>query len=300
MWCAKCQAEVAAEVAADNRRIRCASCGSEIDAAPGLRTSEKTREARELLQRWSSSRLLEPAAAATDSAEPTASVPTADAPPQIAAADPAAKLSALAPAKGARRFDKPHSAAAAPHETPAPQHVNIARPPVRERRAATSEPAAAATDSAPLPPRTHAAHAAVPPPHTVDVQSAIIHDEPRATNWLAACGQLLAYAGVLGLTVGSTLVVWGHFGGAEQQHYTPNGWLVATAGQMLLFLGVVTMVSGGLEQTTEEVRRRVERLNDRLARIEHTLRHQPPRETARLAEPHEHAPTAANEHRAAA
>ena len=62
------------------------------------------------------------------------------------------------------------------------------------------------------------------------------------------------------------MVLWGYFGGPES--YTPTGWLLASAGQMLLFLGVVTLVSGGMEQTTHEVSRRIEFLGDQLIRIE--------------------------------
>ena len=44
--------------------------------------------------------------------------------------------------------------------------------------------------------------------------------------------------------------------------------LLATAGQMLLFLGVMTLISGGMEQTTHEVTQRIERLGDHIIRIE--------------------------------
>ena len=81
-------------------------------------------------------------------------------------------------------------------------------------------------------------------------------------------GQLLAYAGVGVLTVGTALVLWGHFGGPPQ--YAPTGWLVATAGQMLLFLGVVTLISGGMQQTTHEVTSRVEYIGSLMLRYEQT------------------------------
>ncbi len=79
---------------------------------------------------------------------------------------------------------------------------------------------------------------------------------------------MLAYAGVLALTVGAAFVLMGYFGGPRWQSYTPTGWLITTTGQMLLFLGVVTLVSGGMEQTTEEVARRIDRLGQRIIRIE--------------------------------
>ena len=95
--------------------------------------------------------------------------------------------------------------------------------------------------------------------------------EPSASSgWTAAAGQLLAYAGVLGLTAGACMVVWSYFGGPAS--YAPTGWLIATAGQMLLFFGVITLVSGGLEQTTEQVNKRIEQLGDHIIRIEQAAR----------------------------
>ncbi len=66
------------------------------------------------------------------------------------------------------------------------------------------------------------------------------------------------------------MVIWSYFGGPA--NYAPTGWLLATAGQMLLFFGVVTLVSGGLEQTTEQVNRRIEQLGDHIIRIEQAAR----------------------------
>ncbi len=66
------------------------------------------------------------------------------------------------------------------------------------------------------------------------------------------------------------MVVWSYFGGPA--NYAPTGWLLATAGQMLLFFGVVSLVSGGLEQTTEQVNKRIEQLGDHIIRIEQAAR----------------------------
>lgn len=66
------------------------------------------------------------------------------------------------------------------------------------------------------------------------------------------------------------MAVWSYFGGPAS--YAPTGWLLATAGQMLLFFGVVTLVSGGLEQTTEQVNKRIEQLGDHIIRIEQAAR----------------------------
>src|ERR1700735_3207673 len=60
MWCPNCKADVAAEVGADNRRVRCATCGSEITASAAFTGLAKTREARDLLERWASERRIDP------------------------------------------------------------------------------------------------------------------------------------------------------------------------------------------------------------------------------------------------
>lgn len=88
----------------------------------------------------------------------------------------------------------------------------------------------------------------------------------KSSKWVSLVGQIFAYVGVGGLTVGTSLVLMGYFGGPAS--YITTGWLVATAGQMLLFLGVVTLVSGGMEQTTQEVARRIDTIGERLVRIE--------------------------------
>jgi sulfite exporter TauE/SafE len=103
-----------------------------------------------------------------------------------------------------------------------------------------------------------------------DIQSSLLETDRRKTNWTYVLGQLMAYAGVALLTVGSTLVLWGYFGGPAS--YAPTGWLTTMAGQMILILGVVTLVSGGMEQTNEDVRVRIERLGERMIRIEQIAR----------------------------
>lgn len=88
----------------------------------------------------------------------------------------------------------------------------------------------------------------------------------RRSNLTSVTGQFLAYLGVLGLTIGTAMVIYGHFGGYSQ--YTPTGWLVTTVAQMMLFLGVINLVSGGMEQTNTDVSQRMEYLGAQLMRIE--------------------------------
>ena len=89
---------------------------------------------------------------------------------------------------------------------------------------------------------------------------------PRRSNLTSITGQFLAYLGVLGLTIGTAMVIYGHFGGYSE--YTPTGWLVTTVAQMLLFLGVINLVSGGIEQNNDDVSRRINSLGEQLLRIE--------------------------------
>ncbi len=88
----------------------------------------------------------------------------------------------------------------------------------------------------------------------------------RRSNFTSMTGQFLAYLGVLGLTIGTAMVIYGHFGGYSD--YTPTGWLVTTVAQMMLFLGVINLVSGGMEQTNDEVSQRINTLGEQLFRIE--------------------------------
>lgn len=88
----------------------------------------------------------------------------------------------------------------------------------------------------------------------------------KRSNVASMTGQFLAYVGVLGLTVGTAIVIYGHFGGVSE--YTPTGWLVTTVAQMMLFLGVINLVSGGIEQNNEDVSTRINTLGEQLMRIE--------------------------------
>ncbi|MFM7059533.1 MAG: hypothetical protein ACKO2P_21680 [Planctomycetota bacterium] len=89
---------------------------------------------------------------------------------------------------------------------------------------------------------------------------------PPRSNFTTVIGQGLAYIGVIALLIGTSLVILGHFGG--ESDYTPTGWLITTVAQMLLFLGIINLVSGGMEQHNDEVARRIHSLSEHLIRIE--------------------------------
>lgn len=349
MWCGKCQADVAAEVSPDNQRVFCTNCGallSTIDLPPtrpvAERLGDRTKDARELLQRWSSGQVLDPFGPVTKVPSPPSAIGSIADPASGVASAPRSSVTS----PDHRGADATPFASDSPVATESPSPAIPSVPevkrdlfgepvlsPIANPLAASSEPSwptvtpnlnplatpAEATSSAPVtipspfvtaaPPTTfYRVDAAHPADHFTGAKKAIApseesagpfaskapapetkreprrpmlwfptwdpavwRSEPSTTgNWSSMAGQFLAYAGVLGLTAGACLVVWSYFGGPA--NYAPMGWLLATAGQMLLFFGVVTLVSGGLEQTTEQVNKRIEQLGDHIIRIEQAAR----------------------------
>lgn len=183
---------------------------------------------------------------------------------------------------------RPHFSAVAGDEEvsePAPvaeQLVSLAPEPVAAIAPEPPVPAAAA----PVPPRreapapepvaqvTRVVHRRLDPPHEAsgrphfDLQTFLSQDARKPGRSESIWGQVLAYLGVGLITVGTTLLLWGWFGQAPK--YVPTGWLICTIGQMMLLLGVTTLISGGLQQSSHEVTRRVEYLGDRILRFEHS------------------------------
>jgi hypothetical protein len=159
------------------------------------------------------------------------------------------------------RIDAAHQDAPRQH-TPAPAHPPAARPHFEETAYAAHEREPIAQVAR----RDDFAHEAAPRPHFA--LDSFTQPSRKPGRQESVFGQLLAYVGVGLLTIGTALVVWGYFGGPQVARYQSTGWLISTAGQMLLFLGVVTLVSGGMQQTTHEVSQRVEYLGNKMHRIE--------------------------------
>lgn len=77
----------------------------------------------------------------------------------------------------------------------------------------------------------------------------------RHSSWLTTTAQIVAYAGVGGLSYGSVLVIQSYFAGSVD--YAVTGWLMITLGQMLLFLGLITLLAERLEQFDRQLTRRL-------------------------------------------
>ena len=265
MWCPRCRRDVDAAEGLGGSSV-CVACGGPVTSGGPAGGGEPpaAQRARALLDQWS--HLFEEGGAAK-LGEDLAPAPAAAPQPQLQAAHaPKAVAPQVAVADRPKRARKPRTQPPqwridASHGTPAEAAA--------ARGTAPSSPAAS-----PMPaphrvpadaPRIHAGHAAGPSaPHFDPVAAGTFGGGPARTS--GPLGQALAYAGVLGLTVGGSLVIWSYFGGPAT--YAPTGWLLTVAGQMLLFLGVVTLMSGGMERTTHEVRTRIETLGGSLARIE--------------------------------
>jgi hypothetical protein len=270
VWCANCQSDVASELSKDNRRLFCATCGTELSRCGGNAPPE-TQNAKDLLERWSATAVFDPYGPPLPKPETNPKSPLAGSkelkdPTLLTSIAPKPRpvnresLREDTPMSGQRSHDL-QSAVGIPWKKSVSAIEETPKALVQDNAVTKTTPTEV--------PRADAGHDPGPRKPHFDVQQAISAKEDelkKGPNWVSLAGQFLAYGGVLGLTLGTSLVLWGYFGGPA--HYAPTGWLITTAGQMLLFLGVVTLVSGGMEQTTEEVSRKIDTLGDRMLRIE--------------------------------
>jgi hypothetical protein len=255
MWCRHCQSDVVAEALSDNRRVLCATCRTDITpaTAPHADPGKSARDPRELLARWA----------------------------EEDATDPLGPLYHGSARRDSLPLSESHSDTSAPPAQTVLPFTAPAAPPF----GAGPPPTASTRSAIPTPPVPRGTSADTPPRRVMPLPSVYRHwspspggdvrdtdgDSPRdeaETNRLRIVGQMFAYLGVLTLFVGSVLVLLGHFGNLA--NYSPTGWIIATAGQMLLFLGVVTLVAAGLEQIQEAWRRSHTDMVDRFARLERT------------------------------
>ena len=261
MWCASCQADVAAQVATESGRVQCAQCGMELAQAHAIR--ERTRDAREILERWSTKSMNDPygplpGTGSVKSRQQAAEERRAN--EEIAATLLSDSAGSLATAAGRPTVptESDQTAVANPGSG-AKRTFRIDRP--------TNVNQVAETNSPRMRSQRKAVQRHVDPSHGNRLRGPHFQmAPPKQPSWAVATGQWLAYLGVLGLTIGTAIVVYGHFGGYA--NYTPTGWLITTVGQMLLFLGVINLVSGGMEQSNDEVSQRIEVIGERLMRIE--------------------------------
>ena len=286
MWCAKCQSEVAVEARPNSQRLQCATCGSEIVAkmsgrptppanqpphqppaesghAPPPHHPPAGKNPHDLLARWAGNQLFDPFGPLVPP-EPPKGPPApsrneparADNPPPKPPANqppthkPTGGIDQSARLRVDPAFTQGWSDVPPPHVPATPQRSNSRPPKLVDQE---------------MPPGYRAHQPGrLRGPH---FDTSRVRHRPRRINWIAVFGQSLAYVGAATLTAGAGLVLVGYLGGPV--HYAPTGWFTTTVGQMLLFLGVVTLVSAGMEQTTVEVAERIDTLGEQLNRFEY-------------------------------
>ncbi len=303
MWCVNCHADVAAEVSQDNERVQCATCQADLGATEALQASSKTREARELLERWANSDVVDPYGPVVQPAPEVSTGEMPEAleipvqnivPPETIKAQPQSEnVSESIPTASTTsdRENIPPVTKQQPkfrldnaHSSKGRSRSYLASPPPKP---AVTEPITpqeeVTSDRSGERMFLHQAHRSAPPAPHFDIQKiAEKQNEKTKVSVMSLFGQWMAYIGVLILTGGAAMVISGYFGGPA--HFTSTGWLVSTFGQMLLFLGVVTLVSGGMEQTTDEVKKQVEFLANQIINFEQASKEIAQREAASATE----------------
>ncbi len=371
MWCGKCQSDVVTELATDNRRVTCSTCGTALGEAaasqtePANQRNSRAQEARELLNRWANGRSSDPfgpprkrifeealqttAATQPDEHAARTSMSTASAPissnaltsgleanrvgsdsqrvthepvahidheVRPVAAEPRANDSTINAeldrltneilarvekisrdgSTRAASLDDAHQAPVARPETP-----NIQSPAAEQ--AASSSPSASVDAPATITRRIDAPVLSVSEPNHSTVAAMPQQLPPaspatRPQQWVAPSrkagglmsqvGPGLSYVGILGITLGLSLVILGTFGASS--NLAPTGWLIATLGQMVLLLGVVTSVSVGMEQTSADLRATVDErmrvISEQLDRLTQTRQRVDAAHSAEAAAPH--------------
>lgn len=284
MWCPSCRAEVAAELSTDNRRMLCARCQTELGITAAAasqianlpRTVETERDARELLARWSAQSLLDapaPAVGAGPFAKPNGPVDLPVLKPDLRFDPPRAEVPRPSvPYLDAARARSEFPSIDSHDQSENNQSGQPERPRKQKSRAARLAAAGVPENSHATPASNPAPVAEPHPQHHSETTAQFAQAHPHRqfqTTMKMMAGQICAYAGVALLTCGTVMVMWNYFGGPAR--FLPMGWLTAAVGQMLLFLGVVTLMSSGMDQTIHEVGWRIDFLADEIHHMELAL-----------------------------
>lgn len=259
MRCHKCQNEIPLDLRSASVPVACPGCGALLPVVP----KSAERDPQEILARWSENHWLDNYGPLVGKKTPPVSVPLASASPERGQNEPGS-TGVVSPAPPAASAEEKPSLPMADEEF---FDVDFDPNEIGEMLEYESGGEYGTGRRSGTQIRLDGAHG--PAGHHLP---AIPVPSSKGANWLLTAGQVLAYFGVGALTVGTVMVLAGYYG--NNAEWMPTGWLTASAGQMLLFLGVITLVSGGMEQATQEIVQRVDRLGERIIRMEQ--RHQGP------------------------
>lgn len=238
MWCPTCQSDVAAEVSLDHQQVCCANCQTELaGTATGSQPITPLQDAREILARWSSRDSL-----------PSASTAAPEGTDQVARRAETAMIGGSAES-GQLKQERP--SADLPNTNSPASRVRTGIMPIPE------------SDSVTVP--MNEFHEGV---DLLRVHEAMEVEPSPGGTWLSGVAQVMAFAGVGGMTVGTAAVIWGYF--ENISNYLPLGWLVLTFGQMMLFLGLITMVSTGMDDSRNRILGEMGEISSRLRTLETT------------------------------
>jgi hypothetical protein len=276
MWCSKCQADVAAEVSSDNQRVNCTICAtllSTVDLPPARPmekpASDKTKDARELLQRWSSGQPLDLFGPPSRSIEigslpSTPSITTATAsteeplPPSPSTNVLASGTSVSLPASP-MTVANPVASSGSHLEVLAAQSVVMRTPSVPVVAAipnplkgdVANEPTTATTSSSPLgsspivPVHAHPVWR-VDASHARDLPAGSVTPEPSLRDAAGPFGTKATIPAESSFD-NQTSRLWcpnWDSAGWRANLTTSNNW-TATAGQLLAYVGVIGLTAGG-------------------------------------------------------
>jgi|GEM_PF-5220702 len=252
MWCAICKKDVAAELLGGDDP-RCSYCGTTISPGLSARPRTRTQKARDLLEKWSQPQPVVPTSAEASHSTPSEPNGKSTTGKESAHLAPESMPNAETEESAKRilpvfRFDQPHpNQALAKNELESDEEPNRDREPSNievEKTNSTETSPPAKLERRDL--KFHSTHLEFPAPHFHIPNKSEFLEESTESSMTILAGYMLSYLGVLGLLTGTVLVVIGYFKGPP--NYMPMGWIINAFGQLLLYLGIVTLVSNKMDR----------------------------------------------------
>lgn len=272
MYCSCCKSDVAAKLDQDDRTLLCTHCGTEIQANGRVNSlNDATRDAQSLLQRWADPQIFDAPSEeiAQVKTDPTVDNSIDDLPiVELAEIQTEVKKTETPIVEElpetAQHFEEVLLETSEIPEQPINQeskstetkiHHVIDEPEFEVRKSYVVERSDMQILNRPILTST-----------AFEVQQSINDRHSSKFNWRRFIGQSLAYLGTGILSVGGAAIVWSFYDGPE--HIVPAGWIMVFAGQLMLFLGLVTLITSGVKELRSDVVNRVDFIRSLLSRLD--------------------------------